>query len=200
MTVAIVQYNAGNIFSVSMALTRLGVPFVVSDDPKVLTSASRVIFPGVGEAGCAMGFLRARGLDTVIADLKQPVLGICLGFQLMCEWSEESDTTCLKIFSTKARRFTPNSDGDRLKIPHIGWNVISDLSHPIFAGLPPTPYVYFVHSYRVDRTHESIATCSYGSEFSAAAARRNFVGVQFHPEKSGDVGERIIKNFLEWQI
>lgn len=200
MTVAIVQYNAGNIFSVSMALTRLGVPFVVSDDAAVLTSASRVIFPGVGEAGSAMAFLRARGLDTVIAELKRPVLGICLGFQLMCEWSEESDTTCLNIFSTKARRFTADADGERLKIPHIGWNIISDLSHPIFAGLPPSPYVYFVHSYRVDILAESIATCRYGAEFSAASARKNFVGVQFHPEKSGQIGEIIIKNFLEWQV
>jgi glutamine amidotransferase len=200
MTVAIVQYNAGNIFSVSMALTRLGVPFVISDDPKVLTAASRVIFPGVGEAGSAMGFLRARGLDSVITDLRQPVLGICLGFQLMCQWSEESDTTCLGVFSAKARRFTADDAGERLKIPHIGWNVIADLSHPIFAGLPPSPYVYFVHSYKVDLSEQSIAMCRYGAQFSAAAACRNFVGVQFHPEKSGEVGGRIIKNFLEWKV
>ena len=200
MTLAIVQYNAGNIFSVSMALTRLGVPFVVSDDPKVLTAASRVIFPGVGEAGSAMGFLRARGLDSVITDLRQPVLGICLGFQLMCQWSEESDTTCLGVLSAKARRFTADDADERLKIPHIGWNVISDLSHPVFAGLPPSPYVYFVHSYKVDLSEQSIATCRYGAQFSAAAVYRNFVGVQFHPEKSGEIGERIIKNFLEWKL
>lgn len=200
MTIAIVKYNAGNVFSVSMALRRIGVPFVVSDNPQVLASASRVIFPGVGEAGSAMTFLRSRGLDTVIAGLRQPVLGICLGFQLMCQWSEESDTRCLGILSSQARRFAATSHEAPLKIPHIGWSIISDLSHPIFSGLPPSPYVYFVHSYRVDPSEHSVAACCYGAPFSAAAARDNFIGVQFHPEKSGEIGERIIRNFLEWQI
>lgn len=198
MTVAIIQYNAGNVFSVSMALKRLGAPFVVSADPEVLARASRVIFPGVGEAGSAMKHLRDRGLDQVILNLRQPVLGICLGFQLMCKWSEESDTECLGIFATKASKFKQAPQGLPIKIPHTGWNTISKLSHPIFAGLPSAPYLYFVHSYRVELSSETIALCSYGQEFAAAAALDNFIGVQFHPEKSGALGERVMKNFLEW--
>lgn len=199
MTVAIVQYNAGNIFSVSMALERIQAPYVVTDDPKILQSASRVIFPGVGEAGSAMTYLRSRGLDSVIATLQQPVLGICLGFQLLCEYSAESATPCLGIFNTETRAFTPPQTFTG-KIPHMGWSTITCSSHPIFRGIDSTPYVYFVHSYRVDCSPHTIATCTYGELFAAAAACNNFVGVQFHPEKSGEIGEQIMRNFVEWQI
>ena len=200
MTIAIINYNAGNVFSVGMALTRLKVPYIITDDPEMLRACSHVIFPGVGDARTAMAYLRARGLDAVIRSLKQPVLGICLGFQLMCRSSEEGATECLGLFPTNARRFTSITDCAQLKVPHVGWNTITGLSHPIFADVPEASYVYFVHSYCVEHSNHTIARCSYGVEFSAAAALGNFVGVQFHPEKSGEVGEQIIRNFVEWKV
>lgn len=195
MTVAIVKYNAGNIFSVTTALERLGASYTVTDDPAQLSSAERVIFPGVGEAGSAMQYLRNRGLDHVLRELTSPVLGICLGFQLLCRSSEEGATGCLEILSASAQRFTAPK-----KVPHIGWSPLRCAPHPLFEGLPHDPYVYFVHSYFVQITEETIARCTYAEEFAAAAAARNFIGVQFHPEKSGEIGERILKNFLSWKL
>jgi glutamine amidotransferase len=194
MTVAIVKYNAGNTFSVQTALARLGVACVITDEPSLLRTAKRVIVPGVGAANSAMPFLIERGLDRVITSLSQPVLGICLGFQLMCLRSEEGDAECLGILPTTVRklRMAP-------KVPHVGWSTLECVEHPIFAGLGESPYVYFVHSYRADCSPHTIARCRYGEEFAAAAGLGNFVGVQFHPEKSGAVGARILKNFLEWE-
>jgi glutamine amidotransferase len=195
MTVAIVKYNAGNVFSVVTALERLGVQSCVTDDPITLSSASRVIFPGVGEAGSAMRYLRDRELDTVLRDLTVPFLGLCLGFQLMCAHSEEGDVECLGIFPARVRRLTVAP-----KVPHVGWSMLETTGHPVVARLGISPYTYFVHSYRVDIGRETIARCLYGEEFAAAAAIRNFVGVQFHPEKSGEIGARILRNFVEWSL
>jgi glutamine amidotransferase len=192
--VAVVKYNAGNTFSVMTALERLEVTGKVTDDAHELQSADYVIFPGVGAAGSAMRYLRARGLDSVLCGLKQPVLGICLGFQLMCANSEEDSTQCLGIVPADVSRLCGAS-----KIPHVGWSRVMRAEHPIFTGVGPSPYLYFVHSFRVSCGAETIARCQYGEEFAAAAVCRNFVGVQFHPEKSGSLGERIIRNFLEWK-
>ncbi len=193
MKVAIIKYNAGNTASVSNALERIGVEPVISDDPEILRSADRVIFPGVGEASTAMDYLRERGLDVVIRSLRQPVLGICLGMQLMCRSSEENETECLGIFPLAVRKFADRA----LKVPHIGWNTITDLSSPLFDGLGHDRYVYFVHGYYVECGEQANATCTYGETFSAAINDSNFYGVQFHPEKSGRVGSRILENFLE---
>jgi imidazole glycerol-phosphate synthase subunit HisH len=192
MKVAIVKYNAGNIASVQNALERLGVGSEVTDDADILRRADKVIFPGVGEASTAMQYLRERGLDFVIRSLTQPVLGICLGMQLLCLHSEEHDTDCLGIFPNKVKRFV----GDELKIPHMGWNTISDLRQPMFNGVVENSYVYFVHGYYVETSIESTAVCSYGLNFAATIQRDNFYAVQFHPEKSGAIGERILENFL----
>ncbi|MFA6689520.1 MAG: imidazole glycerol phosphate synthase subunit HisH [Sphaerochaetaceae bacterium] len=192
--VAIVKYNAGNIRSVLCALRRLDVDATVTDDPSALRSADHVIFPGVGEASTAMSYLRAAGLDTVLTDLTQPFLGICLGMQLMCAFSEEHDTPCLGMFDASVRRF-PSGTGD--KIPHMGWNTISGFDDPLFAGIARESYVYFVHSYYAPLCAGTIATCTYAdTSFSCALRKDNFRGVQFHPEKSGPVGERILRNFL----
>lgn len=193
MTVAILKYNAGNTFSVQTALERLGCRCLITDKPDELRAAARVIVPGVGAAHSAMPYLIERGLDKVIIGLSQPVLGICLGFQLMCAHSEEGEAACLGILQTAVRRLRVAP-----KVPHVGWSTLECIEHPIFAGLSESPYVYFVHSYRADCSSETIARCHYGEEFAAAAALRNFVGVQFHPEKSGAVGARILQNFLEW--
>lgn len=192
--VAIVKYNAGNTFSVMTALERLEITGKVTDDPCELRSADCVIFPGVGAAGSAMRYLRDRGLDSVLRELKQPVLGICLGFQLMCMNSEEDATPCLGIFPSGVSRLRSAP-----KVPHVGWSRVTGTEHPILADVGPSPYLYFVHSFRVSCSAETIARCQYGEEFAAAAVCRNFVGVQFHPEKSGVVGEQIIRNFLEWE-
>ncbi len=192
MKVAIVKYNAGNIASVQNALGRLGIESEVTDDADILSGADKVIFPGVGEASTAMQYLYERGLDTVIKSLTQPVLGICLGMQLLCSHSEENDTACLGIFPNKVKRFV----SDDLKIPHMGWNTISNLRQPIFAGADEDSYVYFVHGYYVEMSDESTAMCNYGINFAAAIQNENFYAVQFHPEKSGAVGERILENFL----
>ena len=193
MKVAVIKYNAGNTESVRNALGRLGVEAAVTDAAEEIVSADRVIFPGVGEASTAMGYLRERGLDRVIVGLTQPVLGICLGMQLMCARSEEGETECLGVIGTTGRKF----ESDTLKVPHIGWNSISSLSSPLFRGVDEGSYVYFVHGYFVETCAETTATCSYAVDFSAAVGTRNFHAVQFHPEKSGEVGERILKNFLE---
>ena len=192
MKVAIVKYNAGNIESVKNALNRLGVDSVVSDDAEVLKSADKVIFPGVGEASTAMEYLRERNLDEVIKSLTQPVLGICLGMQLLCDYSEENDTKCLGLLPYKVRLF----ESEDLKVPHMGWNTISDLKGELFESVAEHSYVYFVHSYYVENGSETIATCDYGLKFSAAIQYKNFYAVQFHTEKSGEVGEKILENFL----
>ena len=194
MKVAVVKYNAGNIYSVVRALQRLGVEPVLTDDVQELRSADRVLFPGQGEASSAMAYLRSRGLDEVIRSLKQPVLGICIGQQLMCRHSEEGDTDCLGIFNVPVLRFNPQRRED--KVPHMGWNQLEGLRSPLFDGLKEADYVYFVHSYYVPLCPQTIATTEYVQPFSAALCKDNFYATQFHPEKSGSVGERILKNFL----
>lgn len=194
MSLVIIKYNAGNIQSVLYALERIGVPAVVTDDIKQIQQADKVIFPGVGEASTAMNYLKERKLDTVIKNLQQPVLGICLGMQLMCTYSEENDTECLGIFPTTVKKFAVEAAG--LKVPQIGWNQVRNTSEPIFKGMPGEPYCYFVHSYYADLCEETAAVTDYGIRFSSALEKNNFYGVQFHPEKSAAAGEQIIKNFL----
>ena len=214
MKVAIVKYNAGNIFSVVHALQRIGVEPLLTDSAKELRSADRVVFPGQGEASGAMHYLRERGLDEVIRSLTQPVLGICIGQQLMCRHSEEGDTDCLGIFDADVKRFVPLRHED--KIPHMGWNSIVPpsplpmsestspaVAAPLFKSLPQrgsregAPFVYFVHSYYVPVCKDTIAVCDYIHPFSAAMQKDNFFATQFHPEKSGAVGQQILRNFLE---
>ena len=192
MNIAILKYNAGNIHSVRLALMRLGIEPVISDDPETLRKADKVIFPGVGEASTAMEYLQARNLDTLIKGLKQPVLGICLGLQLMCRHSEENDTPCLGIFDTKIRKFPPED-----KVPHMGWNTILDLESPIFDKVDDDAYVYFVHSYYAELNEYEIAKTNYILPFASALQKNNFFAVQFHPEKSGKIGKQILKNFVE---
>jgi imidazole glycerol-phosphate synthase subunit HisH len=193
MKLAIIKYNAGNIQSVLYALERIGREAVVTDDPVAIREADKVIFPGVGEASTAMDYLRERGLDTVIRGLSQPVLGICLGLQLMCGYSEENDTDCLGIFDEKVRRF-PGGGG---KVPQIGWNNIYDLKTPLFEGVGEKSYCYFVHGYYASLGPQTIARTEYGQAYSSALHRDNFYGVQFHPEKSAEAGERILRNFID---
>lgn len=194
MDVAIVKYNAGNIYSVVNAMKRLGIDPILTDDPEELAKADKVIFPGQGEASNAMSYLRARGLDKVIADLKQPVLGICIGQQLLCRHSEEGDTDCIGIFDIDVKRFKPNRHEE--KVPAMGWNAIYDLKSPLFKGLKENDYVYFVHSFYVPQCEWTIATANYIHPYSAALRKDNFFATQFHPEKSGRVGEQIIRNFI----
>ena len=195
MSVAVVRYNAGNVKSVVNALERIGATYYVTEDARELRSADRVIFPGVGAASSAMEYLRSTGLDRALASLTSPVLGICLGMQLLCTRSEEGGTPCLGILSGEVRRFVLPD-----KVPHMGWSKVRNLRHSIFEGIAEGSYFYFVHSYRLEECAETIATCAYGETFSAAAADRNFVGVQFHPEKSAEAGERLLRNFMEWKI
>lgn len=196
MNVAIVKYNAGNIYSVVNALRRLGVEPVLTDDAELLAKADRVVFPGQGEASEAMRYLSSHGLDRVIRSLSQPVLGICIGQQLMCRHSEEGDTDCLGIFDADVVRFRPTQHEQ--KVPAMGWNKIRDLKSPLFKGLEPDrTYVYFVHSYYVPLCTYTTATADYIQPFSAAISKDNFYATQFHPEKSGTAGERILRNFLE---
>ncbi len=193
MNLVLIKYNAGNIQSVLHALERLGVSAVLSDKEEVIRAADKVIFPGVGEASSTMRTLRQFGLDRLIPALRQPVLGICLGMQLMCAYSEEGETDCLGIFPERVRRFPDLG----LKVPHMGWNLLQTVRSPLLKDLPAEPYVYFVHSYYVEKGPDTIATADYGLTFSAALARDNFVATQFHPEKSGAVGAKILENFVD---
>jgi imidazole glycerol-phosphate synthase subunit HisH len=194
MELAIVKYNAGNIQSVLYALERIGTTATVTDDHAVLQRADKVIFPGVGEASSAMRYLREKGLDALLINLEQPVLGICLGMQLMCAWSEENDTRCLGIFNEPVKLFRP---ADRtIKVPQIGWNTINSLRSPLFANVPENSYCYFVHSYYAAMGEQTIGITDYVQPYSSALQTKNFYGVQFHPEKSAKVGEQILKNFI----
>lgn len=194
MQVAVVKYNAGNIYSVMNALKRLGVEPLLTDDAQQLRQADRVLFPGQGEASGAMAYLREHGLDKVICSLTQPVLGICIGQQLLCRHSEEGDVDCLGIFDVDVKRFSPTRHED--KVPCMGWNRIYDTKSKLMAGVEGQ-FVYFVHSFYVPACDEAIAIADYILPYSAALHKDNFYATQFHPEKSGSVGERIIRNFLE---
>jgi glutamine amidotransferase len=190
--IAILKYNAGNIKSVQNALTRLGYKSIITDNPKELMKACKIIFPGVGEASSAMQYLKERGLDKTIISLKQPVLGICLGLQLMCRHSEENNTECLGIFDSDVRLFPPVD-----KIPHMGWNNFLTIKGALYNGVTLEDDVYYVHSYYPEISSCTTATCDYILPFIASMQSENFYATQFHPEKSADVGEKIIKNFLE---
>ncbi len=192
MKIAIINYGAGNIQSIKFAIQRLGFEAVLSSDEEEIRNADKVIFPGVGEASSAMRMLRSTGLDKVIPTLSQPVLGICLGMQLMCESSEEGNTTGLGIFHAKVVKFN-----NTVKVPQIGWNKIYDLKSELFEGVAENEYVYLVHSFYVPECKETIASSEYGVEFTTAIKKDNFYGVQFHPEKSSVAGEKILKNFLD---
>ena len=203
MNVAIVKYNAGNIYSVVNALKRLGIEPTLTDDAELLKKADKVLFPGQGHAGEAMDYLKARKLDLLIRDLKQPVFGICVGQQLLCKHSEEGDTDCIGIFDAEVKRFQPQRHEE--KVPCMGWNRLEVRGeegekvrvNPIMQNLGEDPYVYFVHSYYVPLCAETIATANYILPYSASMHNNNFYTCQFHPEKSGKVGERILKNFLD---
>lgn len=190
--ITIIDYDTGNLRSVANALGRLGAEYRITADPAAIRAAERVLLPGVGEASSAMTKLRERGLPDVIRSLKCPVLGICIGVQLLCRRSEEGDTECLGIFDNEVRRL--RTEG--LKVPHMGWDSIEDLRGPLFDGLDEGAYVYYVHSYAPQTNADTIARTTYGETFSAAIRRDNFFGTQFHPEKSASVGERILQNFL----
>jgi glutamine amidotransferase len=213
MNTVIIKYNAGNIQSVLYALERIGVEAVVTDDPDQIRAADKVIFPGVGEASTAMSYLKERRLDELIRGLEQPVLGICLGMQLMCKYSEENDTECLGIFEEEVKKFDPLSGTEREKIgegrvggeegigtilkwPQIGWNNIYDLRSGLFDGVAENSYCYFVHGYYASKGAHTIATTDYVQPYSSGLRRDNFYGVQFHPEKSARAGAQILKNFL----
>lgn len=199
MKVAIIKYNAGNIYSVFCACQRLGVEAVITDNPAEIRQADRVIFPGVGEARAAMQYLNATGLSEVIKSLKQPVLGICIGMQLLCAHSEEGDVDCLGIFPVPVQRFRPS--GNQFKVPQMGWNTVSPLTEKedslrLFQSINDDDFVYYVHSYHVPLCEYTIAVTDYDGLYSAALHYDNFWATQFHPEKSGSVGEQILKNFL----
>ncbi len=194
MSVAIVKYNAGNIYSVLHALKRLGVEPLFTDDDEALRRADKVLFPGQGEAGHVMEYLHTHGLDTLIRSLTQPVLGICIGQQLLCRHSDEGNVDCLGLFDVPVRRFIPTEQAQ--KVPHIGWNDIQPSDSKLFSGIAGGEYVYYVHSYYVPLCPWTIARTDYIHSFSAALQKDNFYATQFHPEKSGSVGERILRNFL----
>ncbi len=198
MSIAIIKYNAGNIQSVLFALERIGMEGIVTDDEEQIRKAGKVIFPGVGEAGSAMAYLRERKLDAVIRSLQQPVLGICLGMQLLCNHSEENDTACLGIVPVQVKKFQFDSlePTNKLKVPQIGWNSIYNLQSALFNGVNENSYIYNVHSYYAEDSAYTIAKCSYGLGYAAAVKKDNFYGVQFQAEKSAAVGELILKNFL----
>lgn len=191
MNVAIIRYNAGNVQSVIFAMERLGIDPVLTDDAEVIANADKVIFPGVGEASTTMAYLKEKKLDLLIKNLKQPVLGICLGMQLLCKHSEENNTECIGIFDNQVKLFPPKE-----KVPHTGWNNISNLKSLLLNNLQPEPFVYYVHSYYAELSTETIATTNYILPFSAALQKNNFYAVQFHPEKSAEAGEIILQNFL----
>jgi len=196
MQTVIIKYNAGNIQSVDFALRRLGVEALLTDDPEQIRKADKVIFPGVGEASTAMRYLTERKLDVVIRDLKQPVLGICIGLQLLCTYSEENNTNCIGVFNERIVKFQAPV-GEKFKIPQMGWNTISQLRSDIFTPELENQYVYFVHSYCATVGEHTSAVTTYTQPFSAALHKNNFYATQFHPEKSGTVGARILKNFLD---
>lgn len=193
MKTVIIKYNAGNVQSVMYALERLGASYLLTDDEAEIRSADKIIFPGVGEASTAMAHLRERGLDKLIPTLKQPVLGTCIGMQLLCRYSEENNTTCMGVFDIDVRRFPAHQN---LKVPHTGWNNLTNLTGPLTAGLPEHAYVYFVHSYAADVCAHTTAVCDYGRPFSAMLQKDNFYAAQFHAEISGNIGQQVLKNFL----
>src|SRR6476469_6726326 len=195
MQLVIIKYNAGNIQSVLYALERMGITAAVTDDAEKIKAAEKVIFPGVGEASSAMKYLADRKLDKLIKDLQQPVLGICLGMQLLCSHSEENDTACLGIIPVSVKKFQQASQ--EMKIPQIGWNSIYGLKSGLFKNIQPESYIYNVHSYYAEDSEYTLAKCTYGIEYAAAIGKNNFYGLQFHTEKSALVGEQILKNFLE---
>ena len=193
MNLKIIKYNAGNIQSVLYALERIGFSAEVTDDIDRLRGADKVIFPGVGEASSAMKSLKESRLDDLIRDLKQPVLGICVGMQLLCKHSEENDTDCLGVIPVRVKRFPANTE---IKVPQIGWNNIYGLKTPLFKDIEENSFIYNVHSYYAEDSEYTIASCNYGVKYAAAVQKNNFYGLQFHTEKSADVGEHILKNFL----
>ena len=190
--IAIVKYNAGNIMSVENAINRLGYNCIVTDNPEQIKIADKVIFPGVGEASSAMQYLKENKLDQLIKSLKQPVLGVCLGQQLMCTYSEEGNTACMGVFETQVKKFPPKE-----LVPHMGWNNLQNLKGDLFKNVREADNLYFVHSYYAEISENTIAVCDYILPFSAAMQKDNFYATQFHPEKSADVGTIILKNFLE---
>ena len=191
MKLVIINYGAGNIKSIQFAFNRLGINAELSQDAEVIQSADKLIFPGVGEANSAMTMLKKSGLETLIPNLEQPVLGICLGMQLMCNYTEEGHTKGLGIFQTEVKRFS-----NELKVPQMGWNVIKDLKSDLFKGIKENEYMYLVHSYYAEHCAETIAATDYGINYASALKHKNFYGVQFHPEKSSVAGSRILENFL----
>ena len=195
MNVAIIKYNAGNIYSVVHGMRRIGIEPVVTDDKATILAADKVIFPGVGEASSTMAYLREHKLDALIKDLKQPTLGICVGLQLMCKRSEEGNAECLGIFDAEVKRFVSEKVSD--KVPQMGWNTIYDLNTALFTPEMEQQYVYYVHSYYAEVCSQTIATTDYLQPYSAGLHRDNFYATQFHPEKSGDLGERILRNFMD---
>lgn len=190
--IAIVNYNAGNIRSVQNALIRLGYESIITDDANEILKADKVIFPGVGEASSAMKYLKDKGLDKILVSIEKPMLGICLGLQLMCKFSEEGNTNCLGIFDTNVKKFP-----DTGKVPHIGWNNFETTKSELFKNIEIDNDVYYVHSYYAEINEQTIASCNYILPFGAAMHKNNFYATQFHPEKSADIGEQILKNFLE---
>ncbi|MGE0566719.1 MAG: imidazole glycerol phosphate synthase subunit HisH [Bacteroidia bacterium] len=192
MDIVVIKYNAGNIKSVEYAFKRIGKNVVITDDIETIQSADRVIFPGVGEASSAMKYLKERNLNKVIKELKQPVLGICLGMQLLCNYSEEGNTECLGVFNQRVKKFNV----ENLKAPQIGWNTIYNLKTDLFNSINEKEYMYFVHGYYAEMGSETISSTNYGIEYSSALNKNNFYGVQFHPEKSSEAGEKLLNNFL----
>ncbi len=192
MKLIIIDYGAGNIKSIQFAFKRLGVEAVLSNNTEVIRTADKIIFPGVGEASSAMKMLKQSGLDKLIPELKQPVLGICLGMQLMCNYTEEGDTQGLGIFDVNVKRFTND-----VKVPQMGWNTLKNLKSDLFKNINEGDYMYLVHSFYAENCSDTIATSDYGLEYASALEKNNFYGVQFHPEKSSTTGEQLLKNFLE---
>ncbi|MFD2036774.1 imidazole glycerol phosphate synthase subunit HisH [Belliella marina] len=195
MQVAVIKYNAGNVQSVLYALERLGAEAILTDDLAQISKADKVIFPGQGEASTAMRYLKEKQLDQLIPNLKQPFFGVCLGQQLLCDHSEENDTPCLGVFPVKVKKFIPENIAD-FKVPHVGWNNLTELKTPLLKGLNDESFVYYVHSYYCELSEFTIATTNYVHDFAGLMHKDNFYAMQAHPEKSGLVGERILKNFL----